>query len=393
MKNSIEVALIYTAESFTTEYITDLLKLYESLLIKAIDDGSVREVDPSVILISYDFVGENTKHATEAPIINSEISTEQSIQPSLRESSVPTMIPAPTLSPQPTFGPSPAPSSTDNSESVATIPSSSPSSDTFEKPTKSPSRAPESSSPAPSAMESINLQTTVSMPLQSNVQPTFGPSPVPSSIDNIESVATIPSSSPSSDTFEKPTKSPSRAPESSSPAPSAMESINLQTTSSMPSQSNVFEEDVTSIPSSSNTLSENENVIAALSHTPSLTTSISPSTTTCSDENNACQAISESGECSMAKCDFWEREGKCSSNAPYMNQYCRKSCGLCGDDIMNLPPSAPPTASPTVPPAPCIDKKDDCAEWATLDQCDLSPIWMRQYCKYTCGLCDIVAKT
>jgi hypothetical protein len=323
VKNSIEVALIYTAESFTTEYITDLLKLYESLLIKAIDDGSVREVDPSVILISYDFVGENTKHATEAPIINSEISTEQSIQPSLRESSVPTMIPAPTLSPQ----------------------------------------------------------------------PTFGPSPVPSSIDNIESVATIPSSSPSSDTFEKPTKSPSRASESSSPAPSAMESINLQTTSSMPSQSNVFEEDVTSIPSSSNTLSENENVIAALSPTPSLTTSISPSTTTCSDENNACQAISESGECSMAKCDFWEREGKCSSNAPYMNQYCRKSCGLCGDDIMNLPPSAPPTASPTVPHAPCIDKKDDCAEWATLDQCDLSPIWMRQYCKYTCGLCDIVAKT
>ena len=349
MKNSLEVALIYKAEDFTPEYIADLLSLYESLLLNAIDDGSIREIDPSVILISY-VVGEDTKQATEAPIIDSKISTEPSIQPSVRGSSVPTMIPAPTSSPKPTFGPSPAPSSSDSPESATTILSS----------------------------------------------------------------------SPSFDSFEKPTESPSIAPELSSPTPSAMESINLQTTSLMPSQSNVFEEYVilipayvrTAIPTPSNTLSENEDVNSVLSNTPTLTTSVGSRATTCFDENNACQAISESGECNITKCDFWESEGKCVSNTTYMNQNCRKSCGLCGGFLIPpftapaASPTAPPiasptaspaasptassTASPTVPPAPCIYEKDLCAEWATLDQCALSPIWMRQYCKYTCDFCDAV---
>jgi hypothetical protein len=52
------------------------------------------------------------------------------------------------------------------------------------------------------------------------------------------------------------------------------------------------------------------------------------------------------------------------------------------------PPTAAPTPAPTSPSGACEDTTTSCRAWAKSDQCTVNPIWMRENCKLSCGVCQ-----
>ncbi|OWF49657.1 zinc metalloproteinase nas-14-like [Mizuhopecten yessoensis] len=79
------------------------------------------------------------------------------------------------------------------------------------------------------------------------------------------------------------------------------------------------------------------------------------------------------------QCNIWATQAECSNNAPFMNDKCRKACGVCGR----------PTSSAD-DRGECVDFYDDaaCRKWKDNGDCIVNEEWMRRSCNYTCGLCD-----
>ena len=98
------------------------------------------------------------------------------------------------------------------------------------------------------------------------------------------------------------------------------------------------------------------------------------------DENDACQDISESGECSKTKCELWASENECVINPTYMNVSCKKSCDVCNDS--DLPNDSEGVIEP------CFDEHEKCGQWAQKNECNNNPAYMELNCKSACGLCD-----
>ncbi|KAH7700491.1 tyrosinase 4 [Aphelenchoides avenae] len=74
-------------------------------------------------------------------------------------------------------------------------------------------------------------------------------------------------------------------------------------------------------------------------------------------------------------CATWAAQGECTSNAPYMRQYCQASCQLC---------------TPTYNLAnECPARHVSCQQWAAQGQCrGNSQMFMQENCRETCGLCN-----
>jgi len=55
-----------------------------------------------------------------------------------------------------------------------------------------------------------------------------------------------------------------------------------------------------------------------------------PEKETCTEEGS-CEAV-EDASCvdDHVKCSDWSSRGECESNAKYMSNFCKKSCGICG---------------------------------------------------------------
>lgn len=78
-------------------------------------------------------------------------------------------------------------------------------------------------------------------------------------------------------------------------------------------------------------------------------------------------------------CTIWATQAQCSLNPDFMNDNCRKACGLCGV----LTPLGGEGGD-------CIDFYDDdaCRKWKENGDCIVNEEWMRRACNSTCGLCD-----
>ena len=48
--------------------------------------------------------------------------------------------------------------------------------------------------------------------------------------------------------------------------------------------------------------------------------------------------------------------------------------------------SSPPTVTPSSSPA-CLDENDNCALWASVDECEKNPVYMLKLCRKSCGSC------
>jgi hypothetical protein len=68
-------------------------------------------------------------------------------------------------------------------------------------------------------------------------------------------------------------------------------------------------------------------------------------------------------------CAGWASYGECNNNPNYMLTYCKKSCGVCGDD--------------------CRDLYTDCPSWASIGDCTNASFesFMSTNCKLSCNLC------
>ena len=130
----------------------------------------------------------------------------------------------------------------------------------------------------------------------------------------------------------------------------------------------------TSIEVSSNETGSEDNETQSPSPSISEKDTLAPSDPSCIDANDACEELSDTGECSRTKCSVWALENECVNNPNYMNVNCKKSCGLCDG-------SGPIEG-------PCVDENERCGEWASENECINNPNYMNVNCKKSCGLCD-----
>ncbi|XP_070185651.1 zinc metalloproteinase nas-13-like isoform X2 [Littorina saxatilis] len=80
----------------------------------------------------------------------------------------------------------------------------------------------------------------------------------------------------------------------------------------------------------------------------------------CIDENSQCQV--------------WADGNQCDENPAFMNKYCRKACGICGNGQK--------------PVQDCKDANSQCEQWAKeWNECEKNPTYMKSYCKKSCGIC------
>ncbi|XP_059159547.1 uncharacterized protein LOC131943436 [Physella acuta] len=80
-------------------------------------------------------------------------------------------------------------------------------------------------------------------------------------------------------------------------------------------------------------------------------------------------------------CPDWAVRGECQVNPSYMQKECRVSCHLC-----DKPLEADPTPSPATTGA-CIDSNTHCSSWADTGECDRNLAYMKDKCRFSCGIC------
>ena len=71
-------------------------------------------------------------------------------------------------------------------------------------------------------------------------------------------------------------------------------------------------------------------------------------------------------------CASWASTGECSKNPAYMNQYCRKSCRLCGSGGGG---------------GSCTNASPHCNYWSQHGYCRSNYAYMSQSCRKACRLC------
>uniref|UniRef100_A0A915IEM5 ShKT domain-containing protein n=1 Tax=Romanomermis culicivorax TaxID=13658 RepID=A0A915IEM5_ROMCU len=129
-------------------------------------------------------------------------------------------------------------------------------------------------------------------------------------------------------------------------------------------------------------------------------------------------------------CCFWATMGQCDANMNWMRPNCQYACGTCGCTRTNVAscvvrlgncgttkvpliqttarPAATPATTAAASPTPittpiptitkgpvstkasygsCNDNHELCCFWATMQQCDMNPNWMRVNCQNACGTC------
>lgn len=78
------------------------------------------------------------------------------------------------------------------------------------------------------------------------------------------------------------------------------------------------------------------------------------------------------------QCGSWASNGECTKNPQFMNDSCRRSCGLCsqGASISDE--------------LPCRDtgSREDCEYWSTMGECQANEAFMRGQCQRSCRFCE-----
>ncbi|KHJ88905.1 shTK domain protein [Oesophagostomum dentatum] len=133
------------------------------------------------------------------------------------------------------------------------------------------------------------------------------------------------------------------------------------------------------------------------------TTTTTKKTTTKAPTTKAPVRIKKRCEDLNAHCGMWEQLGHCQHSTKYMAHYCRKSCGMCDDDIPQT------TTKPSVKEREkggtsenkenkekekkpddkeiCKDKNLFCGYWAKIGECKSESKFMKIFCKASCGRC------
>ncbi|CAE1305213.1 unnamed protein product [Acanthosepion pharaonis] len=130
----------------------------------------------------------------------------------------------------------------------------------------------------------------------------------------------------------------------------------------------------------------------------------------CPDGSHDCQeGVIKASNCNNTHdswdCYIWARQGECERNPTFMNKFCKKACGLCGekeelkmaksDDVFhnymwqwlgaltNLTPKEWRLAGD------CHDLYDTnkCYDWAQNGDCITNTNWMNRHCRKSCQMC------
>ncbi|KHJ83516.1 shTK domain protein [Oesophagostomum dentatum] len=90
------------------------------------------------------------------------------------------------------------------------------------------------------------------------------------------------------------------------------------------------------------------------------TTPVAPVQETCFNEQQCCGP--------------WAARGECTRNPPYMNSWCRASCGVCTPTTYDLNTE-------------CSNRHVMCPTWAGRGECRNNAAWMSENCRMACNLC------
>lgn len=326
------VPITNSADEFTKEYALQLETKYSSAIIVAIDDGSIQEINPSLILISLSDSSEKSEEPTETPIDSNEISMAPSTQPSPVDGQ--TRRPVLRGSPEPTIDSTKAPTA---------------------------SVMPESSSPS-NADPTIEDDITLSPTVDGNTT---------DCTDENDACMEYTDSGECSRT-----KCAFWASENECETNPNYMSLNCQKSCGICGDGNS-----TTIEELCSDLNDRcdewalQNECVNNAAYMEINCRDACGYCGCEDKNVDCAERSEDpfamGTCMKTKCEEWTSEGECDTNVNYMDVFCRKSCDRCG----------------VLPDTSCRDQDERCAGWATEGECTANPAYMEQKCADSCGLC------
>lgn len=136
------------------------------------------------------------------------------------------------------------------------------------------------------------------------------------------------------------------------------------------------------------------------------------------DANGVCKA--KVCEDNNSECEVWASQGECDANPKFMMVQCQKSCFVCGETeyegdgsdfgvaqkLGNPNFFAPAEKAkhrlgmayrylekaevPSHIKEQCINKHEECTNWAVGGECDSNPVWMKKECAASCQSCDFL---
>ena len=83
-------------------------------------------------------------------------------------------------------------------------------------------------------------------------------------------------------------------------------------------------------------------------------------------------------------CADWARKGECDTNPAYMHVSCRKACRACTENATADGDGGQAGGRPCANASP----EHDCAYWATTGECESNAKYMHEACRRSCGQCD-----
>jgi len=359
VKVTIEVPIINLPSDLAPQYVAELEDAYTTALIQALDDGSVKEVNPDLVLIPY-----IDPAATEEPTATPADTTPTNKEPSDTGSQTPRPSLRGTLSP--TKAPTRTPTGTTRPTTSSTV-------------AVSPTVTCEDENTACQELEagygSACVKTQCAALKEegeciSSAELMIQKCRNSCNFCGLSEVPSAPTTSPTPEEVEEPTDSvePTDPVEPTDSVEPEEPTDNIKPTEPVaPTEAPVCE-DIN--PQCLDWALQNE-----CNNNPGfmlLNCKDACGLCGCQDKNQECfDLLENTGECRETKCEKWSSDGECNTNVEYMTLFCKNSCNRCDDTSENA----------------CRDNEIRCAGWASEGECAANPNYMQVQCAKSCGFC------
>ena len=87
------------------------------------------------------------------------------------------------------------------------------------------------------------------------------------------------------------------------------------------------------------------------------------------------------------ECSSWAASGECTLNPSFMHVNCRLSCNVCS----TVRQGGAAVAADELAACGDVGSKQDCEYWTSMGECTANQLFMNEKCRRSCGLCSPTA--